>query len=147
MKNLYAYTEDRGYYPGFISVNLKGDSVISFSVRGTDETLPGLIELTQEQSLELARSILGEFPVTPEFDFGTAVQQLKLGKKVCRAGWNGKGMHLKYIPTEEYAISIEVTGGQIHPLLPWIGMKTADNCFVPWLASQTDVLAEDWMLV
>lgn len=32
-------------------------------------------------------------------------------------------------------------------LLPWIGMKTADKCFVPWLASQTDLLAEDWMEV
>ncbi|NLL68412.1 MAG: DUF2829 domain-containing protein [Clostridiaceae bacterium] len=30
---------------------------------------------------------------------------------------------------------------------PWIGMKTADNKFVPWLASQTDVLAEDWMVI
>lgn len=32
-------------------------------------------------------------------------------------------------------------------LLPWIGMKAADNCFVPWLASQTDILAEDWELL
>jgi hypothetical protein len=32
-------------------------------------------------------------------------------------------------------------------LLPWIGMKTADNKFVPWLASQTDILAEDWEIV
>ena len=30
---------------------------------------------------------------------------------------------------------------------PWIGMKTADNKFVPWLASQTDILAEDWEVV
>jgi hypothetical protein len=32
-------------------------------------------------------------------------------------------------------------------ILPFIGMKTADDCFVPWLASQTDILAEDWMVV
>ena len=32
-------------------------------------------------------------------------------------------------------------------LLPWVGMKTADGGFVPWLASQTDVLAEDWQIV
>lgn len=31
--------------------------------------------------------------------------------------------------------------------LPWIGMKTADNKFVPWLASQTDMLAEDWAVI
>lgn len=34
-----------------------------------------------------------------------------------------------------------------HRLLPWIGLKTADDCFVPWLASQTDMLAEDWTVV
>jgi hypothetical protein len=32
-------------------------------------------------------------------------------------------------------------------MLPWIGMKTADNKFVPWLASQTDVLSEDWQII
>ena len=31
--------------------------------------------------------------------------------------------------------------------IPWIGMKTADNAFVPWLASQTDMLSEDWIFV
>ncbi|EKT6331184.1 DUF2829 domain-containing protein [Escherichia coli] len=32
-------------------------------------------------------------------------------------------------------------------LLPWIGMKTADGCFVPWLASQTDLLSDDWIVI
>lgn len=68
-------------------------------------------------------------------DFGWAVAQLKGGKKVCRTGWNGKGMWLEYYqsPKPEY--------------LPWIRMKTVEDKFVPWLASQTDVLAEDWVLV
>jgi hypothetical protein len=46
---------------------------------------------------------------------------------VARAGWNDKGMWL--------ALTVRS--------LPWIGMKTADDCFVPWVASQTDLLAED----
>lgn len=84
--------------------------------------------------------------------FGLAVEALKNSQKVCRIGWNGKGMWLGLIKGEDYAIH------GLHPLaqlgrgtdiqcLPWIGMKTADDKFVPWLASQTDVLAEDWMIV
>lgn len=37
--------------------------------------------------------------------------------------------------------------GSRYRLLPWIGMKTADDCFVPWLASQTDMLSDDWEIV
>jgi hypothetical protein len=40
-----------------------------------------------------------------------------------------------------------VLGFDSGTLLPWIGMHTADNCFVPWLASQTDLLANDWNVV
>lgn len=85
--------------------------------------------------------------------FGLAVEALKLGKKVCRAGWNGKGMWLVYVAGDVYEvardvlISIEAPDRKNSNFLPWIGMKTADNKFVPWLASQTDVLADDWMIV
>lgn len=82
--------------------------------------------------------------------FGLAVEALKLGKRVARAGWNGKGMWL-----ESYDYNPKADNALVHQLgctkLPWIGMKTADNKFVPWLASQTDVLAdvlaEDWVIV
>ena len=82
--------------------------------------------------------------------FGLAVEALKQGKKVSRQGWNGKGMWLKLVePYGDMSISDEqaesVSEGSI--LLPWIGMKTADNKFVPWLASQTDVLTEDWGII
>ena len=85
--------------------------------------------------------------------FGLAVEALKLGKKVCRAGWNGNGMWLVYVDGDVYEvardvlISIEAPDRKNSNFLPWIGMKTADNKFVPWVASQTDVLADDWMLV
>lgn len=85
--------------------------------------------------------------------FGLAIEALKQGHKVARSGWNGKGMwlvlvHPKDDLTEhrrEYAI-FGMTS-EVGPCLPWIGMKTADNKFVPWLASQTDILAEDWGIV
>ena len=69
--------------------------------------------------------------------FGGAVEALKLGMRVARAGWNGKGMHLKFVSR-----SVLPPGH-----LPYIEMKTADDKIVPWLASQTDVLAEDWTVV
>jgi hypothetical protein len=72
---------------------------------------------------------------TAGLTFGLAVEALRMGKKVARAGWNGKGMWLR-ITCEDDATA-----------LPWVGMKTADNKFVPWLASQTDILAEDWQII
>lgn len=77
--------------------------------------------------------------------FGLAVEALKAGHKVARAGWNGKGMWLAMVNSRQYDVANGIAKGT--ELLPWIGMKTADNKFVPWLASQTDVLAEDWVLV
>ena len=82
---------------------------------------------------------------TSGLPFGLAVEAMKLGKKVARAGWNGKGMWLRLVSKGYFDIGCSVVEGA--DLLPFIGMKTADNCFVPWLASQTDVLADDWRVV
>ena len=76
--------------------------------------------------------------------YGWALEQLQAGHKVCRMGWNGKGMYLRYVDAAAY--EVDVTLPLDCRLLPWIGMKTADNCFVPWLCSQTDGLAVDWEL-
>ena len=71
------------------------------------------------------------------FDFGIALCALRKGKKLAREGWNGKGMWIKLqIPDDHSKMS-----------LPYLYMKTADNKQVPWLASQTDILAEDWSCV
>ena len=81
--------------------------------------------------------------------FGLAIEAMQLGQRVARAGWNGKGMWLglvrgyEFHPTEGRAITFALGCTK----LPWIGMKTADNCLVPWLASQTDMLAEDWVIL
>lgn len=85
--------------------------------------------------------------------FGLAIEALKRGLKVQRAGWNGKGMWLGLVRPkddhERHQVEYSVFGlaGKVGPCLPWIGMRTADDKFVPWLASQTDMLAEDWMIV
>lgn len=67
-------------------------------------------------------------------NFGHALIALKAGAKVRRAGWNGKGMWL--------ALQIPDSGSKM--TLPYIYMSTVTQDLVPWLASQTDVLAEDW---
>jgi hypothetical protein len=70
-------------------------------------------------------------------DFGKALEALKDGKKVAREGWNGKGMW----------INLQVPDAHSKMTLPYIYMKTACDNQVPWLASQTDILATDWVLV
>ncbi|CAG9228758.1 DUF2829 domain-containing protein [Burkholderia vietnamiensis] len=80
--------------------------------------------------------------------FGEAIEALKAGKRVARAGWNGKGMWLALVRGYDY--NPDSGRGAASALgckkLPWIGMKTADHKFVPWSASQTDMLAEDWTI-
>lgn len=78
-------------------------------------------------------------------DFGTALKAVKEGKRISRIGWNGKGMWLILVKENEAFSKNENVVEFTH--LPWIGMKTADNKFVPWLASQSDMLAEDWVVI
>ena len=82
------------------------------------------------------------------YDFGAAIGFLKDGMKVARKSWNGKGMFLLYVLSEKWGI-VDKIGLDIpkENLLPWIGMKTADDKFIPWLASQADMLATDWVIV
>lgn len=84
---------------------------------------------------------------TPTLSFGHALESMKAGNKVARSGWNGKGMWLEYVAAENWFMNANHERLYGDERLPWIGMKTADNKFVPWLASQTDMLAEDWMVV
>ena len=91
-------------------------------------------------------------PTAAGLTFGTAIELLKLGRRVARAGWNGKGMFLFLVPGSTFTVNRAPLLG-IYPegtridYCPHIDMKTADNKVVPWLASQTDVLAEDWVEV
>lgn len=72
-----------------------------------------------------------------QFGIGEAVKQMQDGNKVQRAGWNGKGMWL----------ALQVPDAHSKMSLPYVYMKTADDKLVPWLCSQTDLLAVDWQIV
>ena len=85
---------------------------------------------------------------TTGMSFGLAVEAVKKGKKIARAGWNGKGMLLIYIfPYINDQYTIIEKSGIVGTLAPYLAMKTADNKLVPWLASQTDILADDWCIL
>ena len=70
------------------------------------------------------------------FDFGEALKMLKEGKRMCRKGWNGKGMYIEVqFPNENSKMT-----------QPYIFIKTADDNKIPWVVSQADVFAEDYIL-
>lgn len=82
----------------------------------------------------------------PMFDFGEAIRRLKQGRKVSRQGWNGKGMFL-FLREGRDIKGVDPAspmGGEFTSLAH-ICMRTADGkCCVGWLASQTDMLSDDW---
>ena len=92
-----------------------------------------------------------------EGSFGQAIESLKYGKYVARKGWNGKGMFLWLKPYSmvkaewchdlKLKAIIENNGGQMEAV-GTICMKTADDKIMTgWVASQTDMLSNDWILV
>jgi hypothetical protein len=95
---------------------------------------------------------------TQRVNFGVALEHIKMGGKAAREGWNGKDMWIAYSPgayalpadkfwspaNKEYA---ERNGGTAE-VLPCITMKTADGkILMGWLASQSDMLTMDWILL
>lgn len=70
-------------------------------------------------------------------DFGWALQKLRQGNSVSREHWNGPGQKLTLQTPDENS---KMT-------LPYIFIQTVQGDLVPWLASQTDMLAEDWVVV
>lgn len=82
-------------------------------------------------------------------NFGEALEALKLGSKVQRTGWNGKGLTLELQVPD---VNSKMTLPYIYinyPSTPASETAPANhiNARVPWLASQTDMLAEDWQIV
>jgi hypothetical protein len=89
----------------------------------------------------------------PTMDFGGALQALRHGHRVARQGWNGKGMWLVLVDGTD---NVELREGTPYrkaglvqvSINPHIDMMTAQGTMQPgWLASQTDMLADDWIVV
>jgi hypothetical protein len=73
----------------------------------------------------------------PPLTFDAVLPLLKDGSRIARKGWNGKGMYLELQEPDEFS---KMTRSYIY-------MKTVDDDLVPWVASQTDILADDWRTV
>lgn len=72
-----------------------------------------------------------------QLDFSEALYELKRGKKVTRSGWNGKGMWVALQTPDEHSKMRR----------PYVYMCPVDGALVPWVISQSDLLAEDWEVV
>ena len=85
-----------------------------------------------------------------KFEFDVALYSLKDGRKVAREGWNGKDMFLYYVPKNSYKAQTAAARkhfGDMVPYEAYIALKTAQGTVVPWTAPQSDLLANDWMVV
>ena len=144
---------------------LEGDHHVSegdFVIKGVNgEFYPckrDIFEKTYE-AVEIEPCDCDEAPQSACLDFGLALRFLKAGLKVARAGWNGKGMWLAYSPGSKKLPANKFWAGpnrdyanamseQCADVLPYITMKTATGeILMGWLASQTDMLANDWQVV
>lgn len=89
---------------------------------------------------------------TDGMSFGLAIEAMRKGEKVARAGWNGKDMFIFWVNGSQFKVNrAPLLGiypeGTVINYHSHIDMKTADNQVVPWLASQTDMAALDWTIV
>ena len=90
------------------------------------------------------------FRSTEAMTFGDALEALKDGERVARKGWNGKGMYVFLAHEADFVTDADISAldqldVEVHDMLV---MKTAQDTFQPgWLASQADMLAEDWYIV
>lgn len=129
----------------------KSGMACSFCSKGRGEVLyliTGNNAYICDECVDLAADIVKDERAMPKdkmeiptkcLSFSAALNMLKENRKVCRSGWNGKGMFI-YLHTPSRT-------DERWERLPFIMMKTADDKIVPWLASQTDILAEDWCVI
>ena len=138
-------TNENGDDPGYLVEYIDGG-------QANTTTHAGYVSWSPQEVFERA------YRPTTDMTFGDAITMLKQGRKVARKGWNGKGMWLVLVPGSE---NIRPVAGTPYSnagltseiqILPHIDMYTVDasgrRAMLPgWLASQTDMLSEDWTVV
>lgn len=85
-------------------------------------------------------------------NFGQALEALKQGGKVARAGWNGKGQFVYMVPANSYPVNTAAAKSyfgenSLVPYRAYLALKTAQNDVATWTPSVSDVLAEDWEII
>ncbi len=85
-------------------------------------------------------------------NFSDALKRIKIGDRLFRSGWNGRNMFLYLVEGVDFEVVKPPLLG-VYPRgkgikqLPYIAILTAQGDTVPWLASQTDILANDWAIL
>lgn len=137
---------------GYWCLDSKGETILMHTkdgevldIRQTDRPFYTLSNIASDEwqlaDTENCPQLGGE----ASFSFGDAIKYVKRGLKVARKGWNGKGMYL-FLADGEDLTSCLSTGD--FKCTSSVCMKTAQNTIcVGWLASQADMLAEDWVFV
>lgn len=139
-----AYCEWMPYQKGQAS---KPDDIKALVAAAVDELFkPGTIRLVPKGRAEWAAHMESLDGATDRSDltFGRAIALLKAGKRVARQGWNGKGMWLELQVPDQHS---KMTLPYLYLNYPVGSPPYPEGARVPWLASQTDVLAEDWAVV
>jgi len=134
-----AYNQYRGWE---LPANENGDDegyLVEYLDGGkpNDDRHKGYISWSPKEQFDAA------YQPTTQMSFGHAIVAAKSGHKIARAGWNGKNMFLQFVENWTFTNGKDDNA----KCLPFICMRTAQGDDVPWLASQTDVLAEDWTIV
>jgi hypothetical protein len=84
--------------------------------------------------------------------FGLALELLKIGHKVARKGWNGKGMFIYYVPANSYPVQTGAAKSyfgenSMVPYNAYMAIKNVDNTVSTWVPSVNDCLSDDWEVV
>jgi hypothetical protein len=94
----------------------------------------------------------GAYRADSGLSFGLALEMLKSGSKVARAGWNGKGLFVYYVPAASYPVQTGAAKshygeGSMVPYNAYMAIKNVDDTVSTWVPSVNDCLAEDWMVI
>ena len=134
----------KGYLPKYVSV---------------DGVIPPGSEPEEGYQAECSDGIVRWFPKdrfeamyreAKDMSFGMAIEAMKKGKRVARAGWNGKGMYVFLADGVEFSTMADMSefGEDEVYVSDTLVLRTAQKTLQPgWLASQSDMLADDWYIV
>lgn len=113
--------------------------------RANDSRHAGYISWSPKDVFERA------YRATEDMTFGAAIEALKVGKKVARAGWNGAGQCVYLVPAAAYPAqtgAVKALGdAALMPHRAYLALKTAQGDVATWAPSCSDALAEDWRIV
>ena len=116
------------------------------SDKGNDSRHAGYISWSPKAQFE------GAYRETAGLTFGLALEMLKKGAKVARAGWNGKGLFVYYVPPASYPVQTGAAKshfgeGSMVPYNAYMAIKNVDDTVSTWVPSVNDCLSEDWVVV